>query len=148
MPKLSASVEIEVPFHDVDVMHIAWHGHYLKYCELARCALLRMIDYDYPQMKASGYVWPIVECQLKYMKPAQYGQRLCVSADLLEYENRLRIGYRISCVATGQALTKGHTTQLAIEASSEALQFVSPAIFVANVEAAIVARAAMLAKEK
>ena len=38
---LQASVELEVPFHDVDVMHVAWHGHYVKYFELARCALLR-----------------------------------------------------------------------------------------------------------
>ena len=61
MPDLSAEALIEVPFHDVDVMDVAWHGHYVKYLELARCALLRQIDYDYPQMRDSGYAWPVVE---------------------------------------------------------------------------------------
>ena len=28
-----AEVEIEVPFHDIDVMGIAWHGHYAKYLD-------------------------------------------------------------------------------------------------------------------
>ena len=97
--KLSASVEIEVPFHDVDAMQVAWHGHYLKYFELARCALLRSFDYDYPQMQASGYLWPIVECELKYIRPARYGQRLTATATLIEHENRLRIAYDIRCAA-------------------------------------------------
>ena len=35
---------IEVPFHDVDVMRVAWHGHYVKYFEIARCALLDKIE--------------------------------------------------------------------------------------------------------
>ncbi len=74
--ELSARVEIEVPFHDVDAMNVAWHGHYVKYFELARCALLRKFDYDYPQMHASGYAWPVVDCHLKYVRPARYGQRL------------------------------------------------------------------------
>ena len=60
MPKLTASVDVEVPFHDVDAMQVAWHGHYVKYFELARCALLRRFDYDCPQMQTSGYLWPIV----------------------------------------------------------------------------------------
>ena len=86
-PELVASIDIEVPFHDVDVMKVAWHGHYIKYFEIARCALLRKFNYDYPQMDASGYLWPIVECHLKYVKPAFYGQKLRVEATLLEYQD-------------------------------------------------------------
>ncbi len=70
MIELAASVDVEVPFHDVDAMNVAWHGHYVKYFEIARCALLRRFDYDYPQMQASGYLWPIVDCHLKYIRPA------------------------------------------------------------------------------
>ena len=39
----SAEVEIEIPFHDIDLMRIAWHGHYAKYLEVARTALLQQI---------------------------------------------------------------------------------------------------------
>lgn len=26
-PALSASANVEVPFHDVDVLNVCWHGH-------------------------------------------------------------------------------------------------------------------------
>jgi acyl-CoA thioester hydrolase len=136
MAELSASIDVEVPFHDVDAMNVAWHGHYVKYFEIARCALLRRFDYDYPQMQASGYLWPIVECHLKYIRPALYGQTLRVQATLLEYENRIKIGYRISDIETGERLTKGYTTQVAVDATTRELQFVSPPIVFANIEKA------------
>ncbi|MCB5188041.1 acyl-CoA thioesterase [Methylobacillus caricis] len=136
MPRLSATVAVEIPFHDVDAMNVAWHGHYVKYFEIARCELLRKFNYDYPQMQASGYLWPVVECHLKYIKPALYGHQLNVTASLLEHENRLKIGYEITDNQTGERLTKGHTVQLAIEAASMELQFVSPPVVFRNLEAA------------
>jgi acyl-CoA thioester hydrolase len=137
MHKLSASIEVEVPFHDVDAMHIMWHGNYIKYFEMARCALLRKFDYDYPQMEASGYLWPVVECSAKYMRPARYGQKLRVEATLLEYENRLRMSYAIYDVKSGERLTKGETIQVAIDARTQELQFVSPDIVIRNIEKVI-----------
>ena len=125
---LSAEVEIEIPFFDVDPMAVAWHGHYVKYFEVARCAMLRKIDYDYPKMHESGYLFPVVELYLKYVNPARYGQLVVVAAELLEYENRLKIGYRIRDKATDQRLTKGWSVQVAIDAKTRELQFVSPKI--------------------
>lgn len=136
MFKLSASVDVEVPFHDVDAMNVAWHGHYVKYFELARCALLRRFDYDYPQMQESGYLWPIVECHLKYVRPALYSQQLRVEATLIEYENRIKIAYVIRDLTSGERLTKGYTTQVAVDATTRELQFVSPPIVLANLERA------------
>ncbi|MDO3557836.1 acyl-CoA thioesterase [Ralstonia pseudosolanacearum] len=133
---LSANARIEVPFHDVDAMAVCWHGHYLKYFEIGRAALLRAFDYDYPEMRASGYLWPVVEAHLKYIKPATYGQRIEVRATLIEYENRLKIGYEIADCASGQRLTKGHTIQVAVCAATSELQFVSPAVVFEKVERA------------
>jgi acyl-CoA thioester hydrolase len=125
---LSAEVEIEIPFFDVDPMAVAWHGHYVKYFEVARCAMLRKIDYDYPKMHESGYLFPVVELYLKYVNAARYGQIVVATAELLEYENRLKIGYRIRDKATRQRLTKGWSLQVAIDAKTSELQFVSPQI--------------------
>ena len=61
---ISAFVDVEVPFHDVDVMGVVWHGHYLKYFEQARTALFQKIGFDYPQMSEIGYVWPVVSVTL------------------------------------------------------------------------------------
>ena len=127
---LSAEVEIEVPFFDVDAMHVAWHGNYVKYFEVARCAMLRKIDYDYPQMEASGFHFPVVEIYLRYVKPARFGQMVLARAEVLEYENRLKIGYQITDRACGERLTKGWSVQVAVDAKTGELQFVSPQILV------------------
>jgi len=125
---LTAEAEIEVPFFDMDPMHVVWHGHYVKYFEQARCALLRRIDYDYPAMQASGYLWPVVELHVKYVDVARYGQRLFAQATLIEYENRLKIGYLVRDRETGRPLTKGYSIQVAVHAASGELQFISPKI--------------------
>lgn len=133
---LTASAKVEVPFHDVDALNVCWHGHYLKYFEIGRAALLRKFDYDYREMQASGFLWPVVEVHLKYVRPAVYGQILDVRTKLLEYENRLKIGYEIFDEATGTRLTKGYTLQVAVKASNQELQFVSPPIVLEKLERA------------
>ena len=64
-----ATVEALVPFHDVDVAGVVWHGHYLKYLENARWALMARLDFGLDAMIASGYAWPIVEAHVKYVRP-------------------------------------------------------------------------------
>lgn len=123
-----AEVFIEVPFHDVDVMRIAWHGHYVKYFEIARCALLDSIDYNYPQMEASGYGWPVIDIRVRYAHPLYFQQKIRVIAKLTEWENRLKINYLIEDAQTGQRLTKGYTIQVAVDMKDGEMQFVSPKI--------------------
>ena len=53
-----AETETQIEFFDLDPMEIVWHGRYVKYLEMVRGVLLDTIDYNYPQMKTSGYVWP------------------------------------------------------------------------------------------
>ena len=96
--------------------------------------MLRRFDYDYPQMQTSGYLWPIVECHLKYVRPALYGQKLSVQASLLEYENRIKIAYQIRDIESGERMTKGHTIQVAVDAATRELQFVSPPVVFRKLE--------------
>lgn len=132
--ELKAEVEIQVPFHDVDGMHVVWHGHYYKYFEVARTKLLQSIDYDVHEMKASGYSWPIVETNCKYVRPILYDQLIQVSAKIQEYENRLKIIYRISDEKTDEKLATGHTTQVAVDMKNNEMCFVSPKFLLKKVE--------------
>jgi acyl-CoA thioester hydrolase len=124
----SAEVEIEVQFYDLDPMDVVWHGNYVKYLEVARCALLDSIGYNYTQMKASGYSWPVIEMNLRYIRPAVFGQKLRLRADLVEHENRLKIDYLISDAATGKRLNRASTSQVAVDIATGEMCFVSPAI--------------------
>ncbi|WP_295363433.1 thioesterase family protein [Arenimonas sp.] len=126
--EFSAEVRLTPAFHDLDPMDVVWHGHYLKYLELARCALLQSFDYDYPQMRDSGYAWPVVDMRTKYVRPARYGQALVVRAELLEYEHRLRIGYEVRDAASGEVLTRATSVQVAVDLASGEMCFVSPPV--------------------
>ncbi len=123
-----AETETRVEFFDLDPMAIVWHGHYVKYLEIVRGVLLDTIDYNYNQMKASGYVWPVIDMHLRYIAPAAYGQRLRLRAEIVEWENRLRIAYLISDAITGRRLSRATTIQVAVEIATQTMCFVSPAV--------------------
>lgn len=133
-PALEADTLIEIPFHDVDMMEIAWHGHYVKYFEIARCKLLDKINYNYAQMRDSGYAWPVVDLQVRYVKPCSFGQTVRVTAKLTEWENRLKIKYIITDAETNQRLTKGHSIQVAVDMSNREMCFVSPSILFEKID--------------
>ena len=125
---IEAEVVIEIPFHDVDIGGVAWHGHYVKYLEIARCELLEKFDYNYPQMKASGYAWPVIDLRIRYPRPLYFQQKVRVKARLVEWENRLKISYLIEDLGTGQRLTKAYTVQVAIDLKTTEMQYFSPDI--------------------
>ncbi|BCS50748.1 4-hydroxybenzoyl-CoA thioesterase [Aeromonas jandaei] len=126
--QLSAEVDVTVPFHDVDMMAVAWHGHYLRYIELARCALLDRIDYNYPQMEASGYLWPVIDVRMKYIAPLSFGQTVRVRATLVEYQHRLKIDYLLYDPQSGKRTSKGYTVQVAVSKQSGEMCLASPQV--------------------
>ncbi|MCU1740191.1 MULTISPECIES: acyl-CoA thioesterase [Pseudomonas] len=131
---LHVDTEILVPFFDVDTMHVVWHGHYVKYLEVARCALLDHIGHNYTHMLESGYAWPVIDLQLRYVRGAVFGQKINVRANLVEWENRLKVNYLITDLASGERLTRASTVQVAVEIQSREMQLVSPKVFVTAVE--------------
>ena len=125
---VSCEVEIEVPFFDVDLMDIVWHGHYVKYFEIARCVLLDKVGYNYMKMCESGYTWPVIDLRIRYAKPAKFGQKIIVYAGIDEWENRLKINYQITDKITESKLTRGYTCQVAVNIKTEEMCYESPLI--------------------
>lgn len=124
---ISAEVIVKAQFYDLDPMQVVWHGNYARFLEQARCALLDKIAFNYREMSASGYIWPVVDMRIKYVRPIRFGQEVRVTATMVEYESRLKIGYRLADLATGEVLTKAHTIQVAVDAATQELCFESPA---------------------
>jgi acyl-CoA thioester hydrolase len=124
----SAEKIVEVPFHDVDSAGVVWHGYYAKYFELARCALLETFNFNYDEMARSGYLWPVIDMRLRYVKPAHFRQHLRVTATLAEWEHRLKIDYLINDLKTGERMTRGSTVQVAVNAQTGEMCLVSPDI--------------------
>lgn len=125
---LSCEISLEPAFHDCDPMNVVWHGHYFKYLEVARCTLLRRFDYDYPQMRDSGWLWPVVDARIKYVRPLHFAQPLKIAARIVEWENRLKIDYVIRDATSAERLTTAHTIQVAVDAATGQMQYVCPKV--------------------
>lgn len=130
---LSATTAIKVPFFDVDMAGIVWHGHYFKYFELARCELLEGIDYSYREMQRSGFLWPLVDTSIRYVNPLILDQQVFVTACLREWELRIVIDYEIRDERDA-ICTKGKTVQVPVDAETHLLQLGSPEVLVNNVQ--------------
>ncbi|TDR30753.1 acyl-CoA thioesterase [Hydromonas duriensis] len=115
-------------FHDLDPLDIVWHGNYVKYLETARCELLKSIGYDYPEMKESGFAWPVVDMRLKYIRPARYGIELIIACAVTEWENRLKINYEIRERASGVLIHRAYTIQVAVNLESYQMCYQSPEV--------------------
>jgi len=136
-PIISASFEMEVAFFDVDSYRIVWHGNYPKYFEIARCALLEKIGYPYEKMEESGYFFPVIDLQTKYLKPLIFKQKVRVTASLKEWEHKLIVDYVIADIDNNQVMTKGQTTQVAVLMPEKITQFQIPTQLIDNVNALI-----------
>lgn len=132
---VKSEIVFNVEFYDVDSMKIVWHGNYIKYMEKARCALLDKIGYNYLEMEKSGYLFPIVDIKLKYVKSLYFGQKARAVAYLTEYENCIRIKYEIYNEESGELTTKGESMQMAVNMKTGESCFVCPDIFIKKVDA-------------
>lgn len=134
---LTAKTTLQVEFYDLDPMNIVWHGNYVRFFEKARSALLDLIEYNYQQMKDSGYGWPIVDLHIKYIRPLVLKQNVMIEATLREYENRLKIDYVIRDAETGETFTKATSIQVAVKEGSQQLEFECPRELIEKVERVI-----------
>lgn len=134
---LSITLAMRVEFYDVDSYKIVWHGNYPKYFEVARCKLLELIGFTYKDMELSGFFFPIIDINIKYVKPLVFGQSFSITATLKEWRNKLTIDYRICDSQTNEVLTKGYTSQIAVSMPDQTTQFIAPQILIEKVNEAI-----------
>jgi len=133
---LTASIDIRVPFFDLDPAGVAWHGRYFQYFELARCALLEQVDYSYEGMEKSGILWPVTDSIVRHIRPLTLNQEVQVTACLREWDMRLVIDYKIES-DDGKIVTKARTIQVPVDDETLELTFSTPQTLVDNVETAL-----------
>lgn len=114
-------VELEVPFHDVDGLHVVWHGHYYKYFEIARTALFRACKLDVPDMIELGYRMVVIESKCRHVFPLRYGDKFRVSAWFKEFEYRLHVAFEIWNLTADRRAAKGHTVLATLDAGGNLL---------------------------
>ena len=112
---VSTSVTMRVPYHDVDLMRVVWHGNYLKYFEVARQALFREYGVDLQRyMEGRRFVFPVVRSAIKHIWPLRFDEEFTCTAVLKEARVRIVLNFEIKLTSNGKICAKGSTEQAAV----------------------------------
>ena len=128
--ELTVSHPYRVPFHDIDVMSIVWHGHYFRYFELARTALVQSMGFDWPDVKEWGFVMPVVDVTAQFKRSVVYNQELQLIA---RCEDPLLPAFDLSYeIRSGGGKTlhvTGTSRQVYVEVGARGVSYVLPEVF-------------------
>ena len=116
-----------VRFEEVDMLRIAWHGHYASFLDDGRVALADIYpELGYRRLIEAGVGAPLVRLEIDYRSPLFLDEVMEIETRLLWTEAaRLDHAYTIRG-ADGRVAAEAATVQLLTEAESGELLFVVP----------------------
>lgn len=117
----SAHVFFQVPFHDVDRANIVWHGHYLRYFEFARTALMRAHNLDVDDILDLGLGLVVSESRCRHVFPARYADVLKIEAMFEAITHQIVVGYLVTNETTGKVVARGRTSLVCVNFNLEFL---------------------------
>lgn len=101
---------LRVRYAETDRMGYAYYGNYLQYFEVGRVEALRQLGMSYRSMEEQGVMLPVIECSVKYFKPAYYDDLLTIKTIVPEMpKTRILFQYEIYNEKQ-ELLNKGETT--------------------------------------
>jgi acyl-CoA thioester hydrolase len=81
---LVTETHIRVRYAETDQMNVVYYGNYAQYFEVARAESIRNLGFTYKEMEELGVIMPVVEMQIKFLRPAHYDDLLNIKTFLKE----------------------------------------------------------------
>lgn len=114
-------------------MGVAYHAHYLPWCELARTEHMRRHGVRYRDLEDRGVLLAVSDAHVRYARSARYDDPLRVTAWLTEVASRrVTFAYRLECVEDGALIATAETSLVSIDRSGKPIRM--PADVVALME--------------
>jgi acyl-CoA thioester hydrolase len=124
---VSTSVRLKVPYYDVDMMEIVWHGNYLKYFDVARQALFKERGLDLVRyMKEKGYAFPIIRSMIKHISPLRFDDEFTCTAVLKEATVKIVVDFEIKLISNDKVCARGRSEQAALLVPEMEMAFLIP----------------------
>jgi len=70
--------QIRVRYGETDQMGYCYYGNYAQYYEVGRVEALRDLGFAYKSLEEDGIMLPVLDFQIKYLKPAHYDDLLTI----------------------------------------------------------------------
>ena len=68
----SNSSHLRIRYSETDQMGYCYYGNYAQFFEIGRVETLREIGVSYKELEARGIMLPVVDLNVKYLRPALY----------------------------------------------------------------------------
>ncbi len=97
-------------------MGVAYHAHYLVWCELARTEHMRRLGVRYRDLEERGFKLAVAEASLRYARSAKYDDLLRVTAWLSDVgSRRVVFKYRVERPEDGALLCTASTALVSLD---------------------------------
>jgi acyl-CoA thioester hydrolase len=80
----TATTKIRVRYAETDQMGVVYYGNYAQYFEVGRAESIRHLGITYKDMEDWGYIMPVVEMQIRFLRPARYDDLITVKSTVKE----------------------------------------------------------------
>jgi len=70
------SHKLRIRYGETDQMGYCYYGNYAQFLEIGRVETLRSIGMSYKEIEESGIMLPVVELNVKYIKPCFYDDEI------------------------------------------------------------------------
>jgi acyl-CoA thioester hydrolase len=113
------STPIRVRFAETDAQGIAHNSSYFVWFEVARVDYLEQVAGGYPKLREQGIEALVLECHVRYLKPAVFDDRLVVRSRCVDLRGaRFRYEYAVERESDGALLADGWTAHGVVDATS------------------------------
>ncbi len=75
-------IQYRVSYSDTDQMGFMHHSNYLRCYETARWEYFRQLGIPYAAMEGEGFILPVTEASLRYIRPLKYDMKVVVTTRL------------------------------------------------------------------
>lgn len=116
----SNSSHVRIRYSETDQMGYCYYGNYAQFFEIGRVETLRAIGVSYKELEERGIMLPVLELNVKYIKPALYDDLIEIKTILRKVPTaKIEFDYEIYNEKK-ELLTKGYTSLVFI--SSETMK--------------------------
>lgn len=122
---------VSVRYAETDMMGVVYHGSYLPWLEIGRTQLLKEHGLPYRELEAEGFFLPVLEVNVRYLRPAKYDDDVTVVTVLREKPS-LRIHIEYEVFRGAEKIATASTLHVFIDRAGKPAR--PPAAFVAMID--------------
>jgi len=110
-------------------MGVAYHAHYLVWCEMARTEHMRRLGVRYRDLEEGGVKLAVAEASLRYARSARYADLLRVTAWIAEVGSRkVTFHYRVERPEDGALLCTASTMLISLDRDNRPVRLPAAAL--------------------